>query len=288
MTHVTPRTAGSGPESTRRTRFPGTSCAGRSLDGPERRSPGNDDGPPSRGRRAVVVAGPGFEPGKLSRRIYSPLPLAARATRRGCRPAAASETLQAGVRADGHPGSGRTTGATRTPPSIPSEEETRGQPVVRRREQDRPSGGRQRPQPGREGAHAALRLPRDGRLGVVGRRGGDHGRGRHRGALHRRHRRLQGEADQARASRSRRSRSASPRCPARPTGSPARSCRASPRRRARRSPKLIRDEGPKGIQAQVQDDQLRVTGKKKDDLQDVISLLKGHDFGIALQFTNYR
>jgi cyclic-di-GMP-binding protein len=52
--------------------------------------------------------------------------------------------------------------------------------------------------------------------------------------------------------------------------------------------KLIRDEGPKGIQAQIQDDQLRVTGKKKDDLQDVISLLKGHDFGIALQFTNYR
>jgi cyclic-di-GMP-binding protein len=52
--------------------------------------------------------------------------------------------------------------------------------------------------------------------------------------------------------------------------------------------KLIRDEGPKGIQAQIQDDQLRVTGKKKDDLQDVISLLKGHDFGISLQFTNYR
>jgi uncharacterized protein YajQ (UPF0234 family) len=52
--------------------------------------------------------------------------------------------------------------------------------------------------------------------------------------------------------------------------------------------KVIRDEGPKGVQAQIQDDQLRVTGKKKDDLQDVISLLKGRDFGIALQFTNYR
>ncbi|MFC5064987.1 YajQ family cyclic di-GMP-binding protein [Actinomycetospora atypica] len=52
--------------------------------------------------------------------------------------------------------------------------------------------------------------------------------------------------------------------------------------------KLIRDEGPKGIQAQLQDDQLRVTGKKKDDLQAVISLLKGNDFEIALQFTNYR
>jgi uncharacterized protein YajQ (UPF0234 family) len=52
--------------------------------------------------------------------------------------------------------------------------------------------------------------------------------------------------------------------------------------------KLIRDEGPKGIQAQMQDDQLRVTGKKKDDLQAVIALLKDRDFEIALQFTNYR
>ena len=52
--------------------------------------------------------------------------------------------------------------------------------------------------------------------------------------------------------------------------------------------KVIRDEGPKGIQAQLQDDQLRVIGKKKDDLQAVIGLLKGHDFEIALQFTNYR
>ena len=52
--------------------------------------------------------------------------------------------------------------------------------------------------------------------------------------------------------------------------------------------KKIRDEGPKGVQAQIQGDQLRVTAKKKDDLQTVISLLKGGDFGIALQFTNYR
>lgn len=52
--------------------------------------------------------------------------------------------------------------------------------------------------------------------------------------------------------------------------------------------KTIRDEGPKGVQAQIQGDQLRVTGKKKDDLQAVISLLKSSDFGIALQFTNYR
>jgi len=52
--------------------------------------------------------------------------------------------------------------------------------------------------------------------------------------------------------------------------------------------KKIRDEGPKGVQAQIQGDQLRVTGKKKDDLQAVIALLKGKDFGIALQFVNYR
>ena len=52
--------------------------------------------------------------------------------------------------------------------------------------------------------------------------------------------------------------------------------------------KRIRDEGPKGVQAQIQGDQLRVTGKKRDDLQAVIALLKGADFGIALQFTNYR
>jgi uncharacterized protein YajQ (UPF0234 family) len=52
--------------------------------------------------------------------------------------------------------------------------------------------------------------------------------------------------------------------------------------------KKIRDEGPKGVQAQIQGDQLRVTGKKKDDLQAVIQLLKGADLGVALQFTNYR
>ena len=52
--------------------------------------------------------------------------------------------------------------------------------------------------------------------------------------------------------------------------------------------KKIRDEGPKGVQAQIQGDQLRVTGKKKDDLQAVIALLKGADLDVALQFTNYR
>jgi hypothetical protein len=52
--------------------------------------------------------------------------------------------------------------------------------------------------------------------------------------------------------------------------------------------KVIRDEKLKGVQAQVQGDQLRVSGKKKDDLQAVIALLKSRDFGIALQFVNYR
>ena len=52
--------------------------------------------------------------------------------------------------------------------------------------------------------------------------------------------------------------------------------------------KKIRDEGPKGVQAQIQGDQLRVTGKKRDDLQAVIAMLKQADVGVALQFTNYR
>ncbi|MCP2252975.1 hypothetical protein LY13_001719 [Prauserella aidingensis] len=58
--------------------------------------------------------------------------------------------------------------------------------------------------------------------------------------------------------------------------------------KAKQISKYIRDEGPKGVQAQIQGDQLRVSGKKKDHLQDVITLLKEKDFGIALQFMNYR
>ena len=57
---------------------------------------------------------------------------------------------------------------------------------------------------------------------------------------------------------------------------------------AKKLAKIIRDEGPKGVKAQVQGDELRVSSKKKDDLQAVISLLKGRDFDFALQFTNYR
>jgi uncharacterized protein YajQ (UPF0234 family) len=58
--------------------------------------------------------------------------------------------------------------------------------------------------------------------------------------------------------------------------------------KAKEISKAIRDGGPKGVQAHIQGDQLRVSGKKKDHLQDVIGLLKSKDFGIALQFTNYR
>ncbi len=57
---------------------------------------------------------------------------------------------------------------------------------------------------------------------------------------------------------------------------------------AKKITKLIRDEGPRGVQAQIQGDQLRVSGKKRDDLQAVQQLLRGADLSVALQFTNYR
>ena len=57
---------------------------------------------------------------------------------------------------------------------------------------------------------------------------------------------------------------------------------------AKKISKIIRDEGPKGVRAQVQGDELRVSSKKKDDLQQIINLLKGKDFDFAVQFVNYR
>jgi len=42
------------------------------------------------------------------------------------------------------------------------------------------------------------------------------------------------------------------------------------------------------VQAQIQDDQVRVTGKNRDDLQDAIQLLKGKDLDVEMQFTNFR
>ena len=58
--------------------------------------------------------------------------------------------------------------------------------------------------------------------------------------------------------------------------------------KAKQIAKTIRDEGPKGVQAQIQGDQLRVSGKKRDDLQAVQQLLRGKDLDVALQFDNYR
>src|SRR5439155_20594929 len=57
--------------------------------------------------------------------------------------------------------------------------------------------------------------------------------------------------------------------------------------KAREIVKVIKGAGLK-VQAQIQGEQVRVSGKKKDDLQAAIKSLKDHDFDIPLQFTNYR
>jgi uncharacterized protein YajQ (UPF0234 family) len=57
---------------------------------------------------------------------------------------------------------------------------------------------------------------------------------------------------------------------------------------AKKISKIIRDEGPKGVRAQVQGEELRVSSKKKDELQEVQALLKSKDLDVALQFVNYR
>ncbi|OKL48747.1 YajQ family cyclic di-GMP-binding protein [Boudabousia marimammalium] len=57
---------------------------------------------------------------------------------------------------------------------------------------------------------------------------------------------------------------------------------------AKKITKIIRDEGPKGVKAQIQGDEVRVSSKSRDNLQEVISLLKGKDLDAALQFVNYR
>jgi hypothetical protein len=50
----------------------------------------------------------------------------------------------------------------------------------------------------------------------------------------------------------------------------------------------IKDHGPKGVSSSTQGDQVRVTGKKRDDLQTVIAGLREEDFGLPLQFENFR
>jgi len=57
---------------------------------------------------------------------------------------------------------------------------------------------------------------------------------------------------------------------------------------AKRINKVIKDLGLKGIQSQTQGDQVRVTGKKRDDLQAVIAALKEQDLDIPLQYGNFR
>lgn len=52
--------------------------------------------------------------------------------------------------------------------------------------------------------------------------------------------------------------------------------------------KIIREEGPKSVKAQIQGDELRVSSKSRDDLQETIALLKGKDLPVDLQFENYR
>ena len=51
--------------------------------------------------------------------------------------------------------------------------------------------------------------------------------------------------------------------------------------------KMIKDKKLK-VQAQVQGDQVRVTGKKRDDLQEVMAMLRGEDLELPLQYTNFR
>ncbi|MCB0954949.1 MAG: YajQ family cyclic di-GMP-binding protein [Ilumatobacteraceae bacterium] len=58
--------------------------------------------------------------------------------------------------------------------------------------------------------------------------------------------------------------------------------------KAREINKMIKEKAPKGVSSQTQGDTVRVSGKKRDDLQAVISLLKGADVGIPLQFNNFR
>ncbi|MGW4859439.1 YajQ family cyclic di-GMP-binding protein [Kocuria palustris] len=57
---------------------------------------------------------------------------------------------------------------------------------------------------------------------------------------------------------------------------------------AKKITKIVRDEGPKGVKATSQGDELRVSSKSRDDLQETIALLKGKDLDVDLQFINFR
>ena len=58
--------------------------------------------------------------------------------------------------------------------------------------------------------------------------------------------------------------------------------------KAREINKLIKEKGPKGISSQTQGEQVRVTGKKRDDLQETMALLKAADLELPIQFENFR
>jgi hypothetical protein len=60
-----------------------------------------------------------------------------------------------------------------------------------------------------------------------------------------------------------------------------------PQEKAREIVRLIKDSKVR-VQASIQENQVRVSGKNRDDLQAIIALVKGKELGIALQFTNYR
>jgi uncharacterized protein YajQ (UPF0234 family) len=57
---------------------------------------------------------------------------------------------------------------------------------------------------------------------------------------------------------------------------------------AKKISKIIRDQGPKSVKAQIQGDELRVSSKSRDDLQDTMALLRGSDLEVDVQFTNFR
>jgi uncharacterized protein YajQ (UPF0234 family) len=57
---------------------------------------------------------------------------------------------------------------------------------------------------------------------------------------------------------------------------------------ARAINRFLKDKAPKGVSSQTQGDQVRVSAKKRDDLQAAITALKAEDFGIPLQFENFR
>ena len=58
--------------------------------------------------------------------------------------------------------------------------------------------------------------------------------------------------------------------------------------KAREINRFVKDKAPKGVSSSTQGNQVRVQGKKRDDLQAVIGAMREHDFGLPLQFKNFR